>query len=118
MALCSCAPIICPSPRTAISATTRAIRCAAWPVGTPLSQNKCTFPVWAAPGRCGKPNATVSTAACHSAAGWGQRMVNVALEEAGIPVMEWDVDPVDANTWDEAKFRALVGEFIEKRIAR
>jgi hypothetical protein len=49
---------------------------------------------------------------------WGQRMVNVALEEAGIPVMEWDVDPVDANTWNEAKFRALVGEFIEKRIAR
>src|SRR5437762_12948540 len=49
---------------------------------------------------------------------WGQRMVNVALEEADIPVLEFDVDPVDANTWDEVKFRALVGEFIEKRIAR
>jgi len=45
-------------------------------------------------------------------------MVNVALEEAGIPVLEWDVDPVDANTWNEAKFRALVGEFIETRVAR
>jgi hypothetical protein len=49
---------------------------------------------------------------------WGQRMVNVALEEAGIPVLEWDVDPVDANTWDEARFRALVGKFIEQRVAR
>jgi len=49
---------------------------------------------------------------------WGQRMVNVALEDAGIPVMEWDVDPVDANTWDQDRFRALVGDFIETRIAR
>lgn len=49
---------------------------------------------------------------------WGQRMVNVALEEAGIPIMEWDVDPVDANTWDEARFRQMVGDFIEERIAR
>ena len=49
---------------------------------------------------------------------WGQRMVNVALEEAGIPVMEWDVDPVDANTWDETRFRQLVGDFIEQRVAR
>lgn len=48
---------------------------------------------------------------------WGQRMVNVALEEAGIPVMEWDVDPVDANTWDENRFRELVGQFIEQRVA-
>jgi hypothetical protein len=48
---------------------------------------------------------------------WGQRMVNVALEEAGIPVLEWDVDPVDANTWNEAKFRQLVSDFIEQRVA-
>jgi hypothetical protein len=48
---------------------------------------------------------------------WGQRMVNIALEEAGIPVLEWDVDPVDANTWDETKFRTLVSEFIEQRVA-
>ncbi|MBV9580540.1 MAG: 2-hydroxyacyl-CoA dehydratase, partial [Chloroflexi bacterium] len=48
---------------------------------------------------------------------WGQRMVNIALEEAGIPVLEWDVDPVDANTWDESRFRQLVSEFIEQRVA-
>lgn len=48
---------------------------------------------------------------------WGNRIINVALEEAGIPVMEWDVDPVDANTWDEAKFRQMVSEFIETRVA-
>ena len=44
---------------------------------------------------------------------WGQRMVNVALEEAGIPVLEWDVDPVDANTWDQAKF-SQVGERLHR----
>jgi benzoyl-CoA reductase/2-hydroxyglutaryl-CoA dehydratase subunit BcrC/BadD/HgdB len=48
---------------------------------------------------------------------WGNRIINVALEEAGIPVMEWDVDPVDANTWDENKFRQMVSEFIETRVA-
>jgi hypothetical protein len=48
---------------------------------------------------------------------WGNRIINVALEEAGIPVMEWDVDPVDANTWDQTKFRQLVSEFIETRVA-
>lgn len=44
-------------------------------------------------------------------------MVNVALEEAGIPVMEWDVDPVDANTWNAMKFREMVGDFIEQGVA-
>ncbi|HLZ26822.1 MAG TPA: 2-hydroxyacyl-CoA dehydratase family protein [Chloroflexota bacterium] len=48
---------------------------------------------------------------------WGQRMVNIALEEADIPVLEFPVDPVDANTWDDAKFRKLVGDFIEQRLA-
>jgi hypothetical protein len=48
---------------------------------------------------------------------WGQRMINVALEEANIPVLEWDVDPVDANTWDEERFRQLVSDFIEQRVA-
>lgn len=49
---------------------------------------------------------------------WGQRMVNVHLEAAGIPVMEWDVDPVDANTWDQQRFSRMVGEFIETRLVR
>jgi hypothetical protein len=48
---------------------------------------------------------------------WGQRMVNVALEEASIPVLEFDVDPVDANTWDQARFQQLVAQFIEQRVA-
>jgi hypothetical protein len=48
---------------------------------------------------------------------WGQRIVNVALEEADIPVLEFNVDPVDATTWDDAKFRGLVGDFIEQRLA-
>jgi benzoyl-CoA reductase/2-hydroxyglutaryl-CoA dehydratase subunit BcrC/BadD/HgdB len=49
---------------------------------------------------------------------WGQRMVNVALEEAGIPVLEFPVDAVDGNTWDDQKMRALVGDFIESRLMR
>ena len=48
---------------------------------------------------------------------WGQRIINVALEESGIPVLDFPVDPVDANTWDDAKMRALVSEFIETRLA-
>jgi hypothetical protein len=48
---------------------------------------------------------------------WGQRMVNLALEEAGIAVLDFPVDPVDANTWDDAKLRALVSDFIETRLA-
>ncbi len=48
---------------------------------------------------------------------WGQRMVNIALEEAGIPVLEFPVDPVDGNTWDDQKMRTLVSEFIETRLA-
>jgi hypothetical protein len=48
---------------------------------------------------------------------WGQRMVNLALEAADIPVLEFPVDPVDGNTWDEQKLRTLVSRFIEERVA-
>jgi benzoyl-CoA reductase subunit B len=48
---------------------------------------------------------------------WGQRIINVALEDNGIPVLDFPVDPVDANSWDDAKMRALVSEFIETRVA-
>ena len=34
---------------------------------------------------------------------WGQRIINVALEENGIPVLDFPVDPVDADTWDDAR---------------
>lgn len=49
---------------------------------------------------------------------WGQRIINLALEEHGIPVLDFPVDPVDANSWDDEKMRRLVSEFIEQRVAR
>jgi benzoyl-CoA reductase subunit B len=48
---------------------------------------------------------------------WGQRIINVALEENGIPVLDFPVDPVDANSWDDDKMRRLVSDFIETRVA-
>ena len=48
---------------------------------------------------------------------WGQRIINLALEEHGIPVLDFPVDPVDANSWDDDKMRRLVSEFIEQRVA-
>jgi hypothetical protein len=47
---------------------------------------------------------------------WGVTTVNRALEEAGIPVLEFPVDAVDGNTWDDAKMRHLVSTFIEERL--
>jgi benzoyl-CoA reductase subunit B len=48
---------------------------------------------------------------------WGNRMVNLALEEAGVPVLNFPADAVDASRWDEGAMRQLVGEFIERRVA-
>jgi len=48
---------------------------------------------------------------------WGNRMINVALEEADIPVLNFAADAVDATNWDDAKMRATVAEFIEQRVA-
>ena len=47
---------------------------------------------------------------------WGQRIINVALEENDIPVLDLPVDAVDANTWDDERMRRLVSEFIETRV--
>jgi len=47
---------------------------------------------------------------------WGARMINVALEEAGVPVLEFPADPVDGGKWDDRKMRDLVAEFIETRL--
>jgi len=47
---------------------------------------------------------------------WGQRIINRALEENNIPVLDFPVDPVDANTWDDDRLRGLVSAFIENRI--
>ena len=41
-----------------------------------------------------------------------------ALEEAGIPVLEINVDPNDNRNWNEAEMRALVARFIEERVAK
>ena len=43
-------------------------------------------------------------------------MINVALEEEGIPILDFPVDAVDGNTWDDAKMSALVSRFIEDRV--
>jgi hypothetical protein len=48
---------------------------------------------------------------------WGQRIINLTLEDNGIPVLDFPVDPVDANSWDDDKMRRLVSDFIEQRVA-
>jgi 2-hydroxyglutaryl-CoA dehydratase D-component len=48
---------------------------------------------------------------------WGQRIINLALEENDIPVLDFPVDPVDANSWNDDEMRRLVSEFIERRVA-
>ena len=48
---------------------------------------------------------------------WGQRIIIVALEEEGIRCLDFPVDPVDANSWDDAKMSDLVSQFIETRVA-
>ncbi len=41
-----------------------------------------------------------------------------ALEAAGIPVLEINVDPNDNRGWDEDAMRALVARFIEERVSK
>jgi hypothetical protein len=48
---------------------------------------------------------------------WGIRHINGALEEAGIPVLDFPVDAVDGKTWDQQRLFALVSDFIEQRVA-
>jgi benzoyl-CoA reductase/2-hydroxyglutaryl-CoA dehydratase subunit BcrC/BadD/HgdB len=47
---------------------------------------------------------------------WGARMINVALEEAGIPVLDFPADPVDGGKWDDRRMRDMVANFIETRL--
>ena len=47
---------------------------------------------------------------------WGQRIINVALEENDIPVLDFPVDAVDANSWDDDRMWKLVSGFIETRL--
>jgi hypothetical protein len=48
---------------------------------------------------------------------WGIRAINKSLEEAGIPILDFPVDAVDGNTWDQERMFALVRDFIEQRVA-
>jgi hypothetical protein len=50
--------------------------------------------------------------------GRGVTFVTRALEEAGIPVLDIEADPVDANKWNDDLIRSQMIEFIEKRVAR
>ena len=48
----------------------------------------------------------------------GTKFCKLALEKAGIPVLEIRASAVDARLWDDDANRALVAKFIEERIAR
>lgn len=47
---------------------------------------------------------------------FGSRLTRVALERAGIPVVELHANMVDARQWDDAAMRRTVEEFIESRL--
>lgn len=49
-------------------------------------------------------------------ASFGSRMTRLALEAAGIPVVELHANMVDARLWDDAAMTRTVEEFIETRI--
>lgn len=46
----------------------------------------------------------------------GSRLTKIALERAGIPVVELHANMVDARLWDDAAMRRTVEEFIEQRL--
>lgn len=46
----------------------------------------------------------------------GIGFITRALTEAGIPVLDLPVDPVDARRWNDDEMRALVGNFIETKL--
>jgi benzoyl-CoA reductase/2-hydroxyglutaryl-CoA dehydratase subunit BcrC/BadD/HgdB len=48
----------------------------------------------------------------------GSRLTKVALERAGIPVVELHASMVDARLWDDAAMTRTVEEFIEQRLLR
>lgn len=50
-------------------------------------------------------------------ASFGSRMTRIALERAGIPVVELHANMVDARLWDEAAMVRVVEEFIEERLS-
>ena len=46
----------------------------------------------------------------------GITFITRALEEAGVALLDLPVDPVDARSWDDDRMRALVADFIERRL--
>jgi len=46
----------------------------------------------------------------------GNRFIELALEQAGIPVMPVFADMVDARNWDAAGMRGAIGQFLEQRV--
>jgi hypothetical protein len=49
-------------------------------------------------------------------AGRGMKFISRTLENEGIPVLPFPVDPVNAKTWDEGKLNRLMTDFIEQRL--
>ena len=49
-------------------------------------------------------------------AGRGMKFITRTLEDQGIPVLPFPVDPVNAKTWDEDKLNKLMTDFIEQRL--
>jgi len=48
----------------------------------------------------------------------GNRFIELALEQAGIPVLPVHADMVDARGWNGEKMRQTVGQFLEQRVLR
>lgn len=48
----------------------------------------------------------------------GSYFVRKTLEDAGIPVLIFKADPVDARKWNRDTMTSLVEEFIEKRVIK
>jgi benzoyl-CoA reductase/2-hydroxyglutaryl-CoA dehydratase subunit BcrC/BadD/HgdB len=46
----------------------------------------------------------------------GIGFITRALREAGVPVLDLPVDPVDARSWDDERMRALVVDFVENTL--
>ena len=46
----------------------------------------------------------------------GSYFIKKALEDAGVPVLIFEADPVDPRKWSADNMRGLVNEFIETRV--
>ena len=55
-------------------------------------------------------------ARCQLDSNRGIGFITRALCDAGVPVLDLPVDPVDARTWDDDKMRTLVADFIENTL--